>query len=134
MTIGEIMSEIPLSGIEGVTISGGEPFCQADVLYLLAEAVKAEGLSLMVYTGYEYNSLVSPGNTYFEKFLTYIDILVDGPYVEKYEPDTIWAGSGNQKIIFLTDRYAHLKDDIFLPHRYTEYHIGNDGLIKATGF
>ncbi|MBN2532179.1 MAG: radical SAM protein [Spirochaetales bacterium] len=134
MSIEEIMNEIPLSRVEGVTISGGEPFCQAEVLCMLAQAITASGLSLMAYTGYEYRSLLESGNDIFHRFLTHIDILVDGPYDENIKPDTVWAGSGNQNVLFLTDRYAYLKDDIFIKGRYTEYHIGNDGLLKATGF
>lgn len=134
MKIEDIVSEIPSHEVEGVTISGGEPFCQAMELRILAHAIKDSDLSLMVYTGYEYNYLVESGNIYMKEFLEYIDILVDGPYDENCEPNTLWAGSGNQNIIFLTDRYAHYGGNISHSHRYSEYHIGNDGLVKTTGF
>jgi anaerobic ribonucleoside-triphosphate reductase activating protein len=134
MTPGEILDCIPISEVEGVTVSGGEPFCQAEGLCPLAEAVRDQGLSLMVYTGYEYHTLIQQKNTYREKLLAHIDILVDGPYKEDIKPNNPWAGSGNQGILFLTDRYSHLKDDIFLEERYTEFHIGKDGLVKTTGF
>ena len=68
------------------------------------------------------------------QFIQYIDILIDGPYRKNNEPDTIWAGSGNQGIIFLTGKYRSYEKKIYKKHRYIEYHIGNDGLVKATGF
>ena len=134
MTIEEIINAIPLSKVEGVTISGGEPFCQARSLSVLAKAIVQNGLSLMVYTGYDYKDILKAGNIYFKQFIQYIDILIDGPYRKNNEPDTIWAGSGNQEIIFLTGKYRSYEKKIYKKHRYIEYHIGNDGLVKATGF
>ena len=38
--------------ISGVTLSGGEPFAQAEAAVTLAQAAKARGLNLWVYSGY----------------------------------------------------------------------------------
>ena len=43
----------------GVTLSGGEPFCQAEALSVLASEVKALGKNVWVYSGYTFVELVS---------------------------------------------------------------------------
>ena len=52
------------TSIEGVTFSGGEPFLQAKALYKLAKIVQSEGLSIVTFTGYDYN-LIKKINTFF---------------------------------------------------------------------
>ena len=52
----EIVESNPLC--HGGTFSGGEPFCQAEALVPVAEAVKAMHKHLMIYTGYLYEQLL----------------------------------------------------------------------------
>src|SRR6476646_9130931 len=52
--IAEVLST---DGIEGVTFTGGEPFAQARALAEIARAVRATGLSVFVFTGYELDEL-----------------------------------------------------------------------------
>jgi hypothetical protein len=47
-------------GIEGVTFTGGEPFAQAGALADLAKLVRAAGLSVFVFTGYDLDELTRP--------------------------------------------------------------------------
>ncbi|MBN2440596.1 MAG: radical SAM protein [Spirochaetales bacterium] len=134
MKIPDIMAALWISEIEGVTISGGEPFAQAQSLSLLAKEIVGAGLTLMVYTGYTYDYLLETDDPGVKDFLSYIDILVDGPYKQDFKPNSLWAGSGNQKILFLTNRYANYENEIYQKDRYVEFHITSGGLIKATGF
>jgi len=54
MTVDEVLREIDAAdGIDGVTITGGEPFEQAEALLPLVEAIRARGLSVMMFTGRE---------------------------------------------------------------------------------
>ena len=88
--------------ISGVTISGGEPFCQAKALVPLAEAIKAQGKHLMIYTGYLYEELLNEGDAYCKRLLELADILVDGPFVLKQRNLTLpYRGSENQRVIDL---------------------------------
>ena len=103
---------IATEGIEGVTMIGGEPFWQAGALAKVARKVREAGLSVMVFTGQTVERLRRAGRQDYDAFLAEIDLLVDGPYVEKlFVDDRRWIGSSNQRVHFLTDRYAHLKDD-----------------------
>jgi anaerobic ribonucleoside-triphosphate reductase activating protein len=93
-------------GIEGVTLLGGEPFSHAESAALLAQAAQANGLSVMIFSGYLLEDLRSSEDAAIAPLLANTDILVDGPYV-RASPDTArrWIGSTNQRIHFLTARY-----------------------------
>lgn len=97
----QILSQImgnPLTS--GVTFSGGEPFAQADALVPIAEAVKAHGKNLMVYTGYLLEELQKMDNQGVQRLLELADILVDGPFIESEKNLTLsYRGSENQRVI-----------------------------------
>lgn len=95
--------EIALSGAEGLTVSGGEPFLQAEALAELLEKVKkCRPMSVIVYTGYRLEELADvPGA---DRLLRQIDLLIDGPYVRELDDGLSLRGSSNQRVIPLTDR------------------------------
>lgn len=64
--------------IDGITISGGEPFCQIYQCALIAEKAHQMGLSVWCYTGYLFEDLYRQGI----ELLKHIDVLVDGPFVQ----------------------------------------------------
>lgn len=86
--------------IGGVTFSGGEPFCQAAALVPVAEAVKAKGKHLMIYTGYLLEELQGVADENVQRLLSLADILVDGPFVLARRNLTLpYRGSENQRVI-----------------------------------
>lgn len=94
-------------GVEGITLLGGEPLAHAESAAALARAVRERGLTVMVFSGYtleEARRLFDPA---VAELLALTDILVDGPYLRE-QPETRrrWIGSANQRIHFLTERYA----------------------------
>ncbi len=101
MTTGEVFKEIMSNEhLTGVTFSGGEPFEQVTALFELAKMVKEAGLSLMSYTGYTYEELINRHDPETDELLGLLDILVDGPFVEKLRNLTlIYRGSENQRVI-----------------------------------
>jgi anaerobic ribonucleoside-triphosphate reductase activating protein len=121
--------------IEGVTLLGGEPFDQAAPLASLAEAVRAGGLSVMTFTGYVLEDLRAAGREDFDRLLGATDLLVDGPYLaQRPERRRPWIGSDNQRFWFLTDRYAHLADELgAIPNRL-EIRISRSGEVAVNGF
>lgn len=63
VSLEELMAEMgrnPL--IEGVTLSGGEPFAQAADCAALAQAAHARGLNVWTYSGYLFEHLRDSGN------------------------------------------------------------------------
>ena len=95
------------SDIEGITLSGGEPFNQAAALVQLLERLRqrAPELSVMSYTGYTHRWLYRHGTKDQLRLLERLDILVDGRYQRELHADLLWRGSRNQRIHVLTERY-----------------------------
>ena len=88
--------------LDGVTFSGGEPFCQAGELSTLGEEIKKRGLKIVTFTGYTYEKLIdiSKDNPEIEKLLSVTDVLIDGPYKKEERELTLqFRGSRNQRII-----------------------------------
>lgn len=125
--LGEIIVATP--GIEGVTLTGGEPFEQADQLALLASRVRAAGLSVMIFTGFELDELDTKDR---RALLASADIVVAGRYrQDRRSVDLPWRGSTNQTVHFLTGRYGPAA----LPESSAcEVHIAEDGSLTYTGF
>ncbi len=94
------ISQNPL--LDGVTFSGGEPFCQTAALCEIAHEVKKSGMNIVTYTGYTFEYLVehsTPENGYME-LLSCTDLLIDGEFlIEQKTLDAEFKGSKNQRII-----------------------------------
>ncbi|GAA0460246.1 hypothetical protein Ade02nite_14470 [Paractinoplanes deccanensis] len=96
---------------DGLTISGGEPFAQADAVAALIAAVRERrDLSVMSYTGYTLEHLRAHGSPGQHRLLGSLDLLVDGPYLAHRQAALRWRGSANQRLHFLTGRHAGLRD------------------------
>lgn len=108
----QLLKEIlSISGIEGITISGGEPFLQIEALYELLSTLKMQSsLSVIIYTGFTIEELHSMNNSKVESILAkFTDVLIDGEYIEELNDGVALRGSSNQKVYFLTDRYREHK-------------------------
>lgn len=69
--------------IEGLTISGGEPMLQAQNLNKLLDIIYGKNLGVICYTGYTLEELTAWNDSDVNKFLSKIDLLIDGEYVEE---------------------------------------------------
>lgn len=88
--------------LDGLTLSGGEPFLYCQELFSLVKRVKAKGLNIWSYTGFTFEELLrwSERNADVQQFLRQVDVLVDGKFlIEKMVPKKRFRGSGNQRII-----------------------------------
>ena len=84
--------------IQGITFSGGHPLEKEnrDKVYQLCKEIKNSfpTKDIWLYTGYTLEDLQS------YTILEYIDVLVDGPYIEEQRDITLkFRGSKNQRII-----------------------------------
>ena len=87
--------------IKGLTISGGHPLDPhnfEDVLALVKEVkTKFPTKDIWLYTGYLYEELYYKE---ISRILLYIDVIVDGPYIEDQRDITLaFRGSRNQRLI-----------------------------------
>lgn len=86
--------------LDGLTLSGGEPFTQALPCAVLAEQARAAGFSVMTYTGYRWEDLWPSGRVEWRRLVEATDILVDGPFMrERRNLDLRFRGSSNQRLI-----------------------------------
>ena len=101
MTVGEIYKEICSNPhLSGITLSGGEPFCQVPALLELVKLVKADGKSVMSYSGYTYEELLERNDPATNELLDNLDILVDGKFIiEQRNLTLVYRGSENQRVI-----------------------------------
>ncbi|MCL2569247.1 MAG: anaerobic ribonucleoside-triphosphate reductase activating protein [Oscillospiraceae bacterium] len=85
---------------DGLTLTGGEPFLQAEDCAKIARAAHEAGLNVWCYSGYTLEQLREIPEA--EVLLKEIDVLVDGPYLEAQRSLSLqWRGSENQRIIEL---------------------------------
>lgn len=90
-----------VSGIDGVTFSGGEPFEQSGALAKVCRILKSRSdLSLLAYTGYQLEQLRESSERNVE-LLSTLDVLIDGEYREDKAGTYLWRGSQNQRVVFL---------------------------------
>ena len=107
---------VSTDAIDGVTISGGEPFDQPDALLDLLKALnlcrseKSRQFDILVYSGYS-DRLIKRD---FSEHLKYLDAVVAGPFRESAGGEKSYCGSDNQHIV------------VFSPIATARY--GSDGL------
>lgn len=101
MSLDELFKRVVDNDID-VTFSGGDPIYSAAKLLPLARRIKERGYNIWMYTGFTYEQLMAFDNSDVADLLEYVDVLVDGPYIEALrDTDLIFRGSSNQRLIDL---------------------------------
>lgn len=77
--------------LDGITLSGGEPFCQQEACMELLDLLP--DVNVWVYTGYEYEEICDT------PLAKRADVLVVGKFVEDLRCEGAMYGSNNQRII-----------------------------------
>ncbi len=100
LSVSDLITEIASNPIcRGVTLSGGEPFSQAEELADLAAALKDKGYEVASYSGYTFEELLD-GTSAQRKLLETIDVLIDGPFqLDKRSLNLNYRGSSNQRVL-----------------------------------
>lgn len=97
-TVDKVMAVVEYNRFP-VTFSGGDPMYQAEALIPLARAITEAGYSIWCYTGFHYEAIRD--RSPYRELLQYVDVLVDGPFVESLKPARAlrFRGSSNQRFI-----------------------------------
>lgn len=105
--------------IDGITISGGEPFLQAHALTDLLNGVSKvrPELTVLVFTGNKLEELTDLDS---KAFLGKIDLLIDGEYIQELNDGIGLRGSSNQRFHFLTGRLVDFRNELECGERKTE--------------
>ena len=107
-TLNEIIEALTANGItRSLAIMGGEPMCEENTFltYLVVSNIKQKlpNTKIYLWTGYYYEDLIQLHNPRIKQILEFVDVVIDGPYVEELRDITLpMRGSSNQSIIELT--------------------------------
>lgn len=116
-------------GIEGLTVSGGEPLQQCESLVELLHLVRQNTpLSTLIFTGYTLEEVQSMPS--FKNLRQLIDVLITGRYVAHAENRTGFIGSASKTVHYFSSRYDS-KDLESVP--ISEVIISPTGHLAITG-
>jgi len=105
---------LKVSDTEGITISGGEPFLQAEELATMIDGIKAKrDYGVIIYTGFLKNELEKKNENGVQRLLLHADILIDGHYIKELDDGKPYRGSLNQNIYLMTDRYKSVFNEYY---------------------
>lgn len=99
-TICEILQTLDNDYTDGVSVLGGEPLApyNIDATISLCQNIKIKypNKTIWLWTGYKIENL----NDRQKEIFKYVDIIIDGPFVEDLKDLTLdWRGSSNQRIL-----------------------------------
>ena len=100
-----LFEKLSLPFVDGVTFVGGEPFQNANHLTRIAKRVQEEHPDKTVwsYTGFIIELLLMlDEDDPKRQFLNYIDVLIDGQYIDEERDESdlkVYRGSSNQRLI-----------------------------------
>ena len=98
VTIDYCFEKLTESAITNVTFSGGEPFCQAKALTVLAKRLIAAGKNIWIYSGYTFEEIIKDEEK--KELLTLCKVLVDGRFILAQKGINMrFKGSANQRIL-----------------------------------
>ena len=112
MSVKDLAQEILMSDTEGITISGGEPFLQAEALFELITLLKSvRDTGVIIYSGFTLEELQKNADT--QNLLSVTDILIDGRYIKELDDGRAYIGSSNQRLHYLSDRYKNIGQEYY---------------------
>lgn len=116
--------------IDGITITGGDPFEQEYELLELLFSLRSFNFKkgIIVYTGFTIDEINE--NPIRRKCLDYLDILIDGRYEEENKISSGLKGSSNQNVFYFSDKVK--EEEINIDQ---EIEIGfSEDTVFLTGF
>lgn len=129
-SVGEVFSWIEnAEGIEGLTVSGGEPLQQQEQLIELLTIIRSKtDLSVLLFTGFCYEEVeVMPCFTTLQSL---VDVLIAGRYVAGSARPSSFTGSANKSLHYFSSRYS-ATDLAIVP--VSEVIISPSGELALTG-
>lgn len=128
--IQDLFLEVKKLDCDGVTITGGDPLEQADEMLEFLKKLNVLDLKkgVILYTGFTIEEIKYLGGDILD-CLNYVDLLIDGRYVEKLYENNGMKGSKNQRYHFLTNKLN--EKDLSIEH---EIEIGFNDELYLTGF
>ena len=129
----EILNGIQEKGkIEGITITGGDPFYDSEGLKELLEIANEYTEDVLLYTGYLKEELET--DAVCKENMKKAAVLIDGTYMEAKNLGHVLKGSENQRIFYLKEKYRE-KYEQYIEENQGKYMVENfparDGVISV---
>lgn len=127
----KMVLRLDVSRIDGITISGGEPFAQPNELKEFLKKMSPQIEDILVFSGYTYDELCEMENNSIQECFKYIDVLILGEYVdEKNDNKTALVASSNQKIYFMEEKLRQKYEMYMNQGRQIQNVFWNDELMS----
>ncbi|MFC0265107.1 anaerobic ribonucleoside-triphosphate reductase activating protein [Alloscardovia macacae] len=140
----QIISDLSLDYVQGITLLGGEPLLNTPMLLRLTERIRSEfgsSKDIWAWTGYTWEELMREGETPDKlELLHRIDILVDGRYISSLHDSLLqFRGSSNQRILDVAKSFeaghAVIWDKLhdqerFIPEMYGKERAATEGALE----
>lgn len=126
----EIVKKLNGEKIEGITISGGDPFFQKNELLKFIELLKNLTDDILIYTGYTYEEIVNMlSKNEIDYLKNNIAVLIDGPYIDELNDNkSVLRGSTNQNIYIFNNKYKKKYDNYLSQERKQELFKEKNGI------
>lgn len=131
IALAKLILSIP--NIDGVTISGGEPTLQASALAEICEHIRSHrpNISIISYSGFTLKQLQDKDDEAIDRYLSLLDVLIDGQYIESLNDNKGFRGSSNQVVHFLSDRHKGEEWLFTQRPRDTELHLRDESALMV---
>lgn len=127
-----LSSYIPL--VDGITISGGEPFDQFDALLaIVAQLREKTNVDILLYTGYSIEDIPDQ----LQQIKPYIDVLISDPFQRQTSQTLRLRGSDNQRLHCFTsqakEKYAYYQQVVTTNDNVLDVMFDAQGVVWFAG-
>ena len=128
----KLSSYLPL--IDGITISGGEPFDQFEALLaIVVQLRKKTKVDILVYTGYAVEDITDQ----LQQIKPYIDVLISDPFQRQSSQTLRLRGSDNQRLHCFTsqavEKFAYYQQAVTTEDKVLDVMFDAEGVVWFAG-
>lgn len=128
----ELTSYLPL--VDGVTISGGEPFDQFEALLAIVVQLREKTkVDILVYTGYGIEDITDQ----LQQIKHYIDVLISDPFQRQSSQTLRLRGSDNQRLHCFTsqatEKFAYYQQAVTTEDKVLDVMFDAEGVVWFAG-
>lgn len=133
-----ILEDISVDYCQGLTLLGGEPFLNTQILIPLCEKIKTrfgKTKDIWAWSGYTYEELLCDSEDKLT-LLSWIDVLVDGRFVLADKDLTLqFRGSKNQRIIDMQlTRQSTIESPVLWQSKFNQSNIATINQVNSDDF
>lgn len=128
----KLSSYLPL--IDGITISGGEPFDQFEALLAIVVQLRERTkVDILVYTGYGVEDITDQ----LQQIKPYIDVLISDPFQRQSSQTLRLRGSDNQRLHCFTsqavEKFAYYQQAVTTEDKVLDVMFDAEGVVWFAG-